>query len=378
MKTKIYSLPGLEGSYVELGYGKYTHSQYNISIGSINLPPYASIILYSNPTFNGIKRILENNGNKWLKIVNIPAIYPRSVLSVEILCSCSIITQNNSSSLQIFIDTFTRANQQIGYTYFKLIPHHNSTHHPKIAFIIPDFGTNKSLYYKIQQTLASMHISSLIIDFRGVETSLPSNKMQYAEIIQDYRFIGQQLGLITRNSKPIVIGHGIGGAIAQLWALTYTLELSKLILVDTAPYATYNTYSLINSSTVSWTSGSLSFPDYAQIVSDYTFNTMGKVCDRQILGEDYYNSIISSNQQSLKLLITQNPDDPSLSTAPQYISIKTLIIHGKYDAYISINGGKTLHSLIKNSFYREFTTGHAPQFTVPEIFFDAIRIFLSN
>jgi pimeloyl-ACP methyl ester carboxylesterase len=377
MKTKIYSLPGLEGSYVELGYGKYTQSQYNISIGSINLPPYATIILYSNPAFNGTKRILENNGKKWLKIVNIPAIYSKPVLSVEIICSCSLITQNNSSTLQIFIDTFIRSNQQIGYTFFKLIPHHNSTTH-KIAFIIPDFGTNKSLYYKIQQTLASMHISSLILDFRGVETSLPSTNMQYAEIIQDYRYIGQNLGLIKRNSKPIVIGHGIGGAIAQLWALTYTMELSKLILIDTAPYATYNSYSLINSSTVSWTSGVLPFADYAQIVSNYTFNTMGKACDREVLDEDYYDSIISSNQQSLKLLITQNPDDPSLSTAPQYITVKTLIIHGKYDAYISINGGKTLHTLIKNSFYRELTTGHAPHFSVPMIFFDAIRIFLAS
>ena len=375
MKTKFYNSPGLEGCHIELGYGFHNYNQFCSSfpeIFSINIPPHVSVSLYSHDNFSGSCKVIPNHGNKPLKIVNLPRIFNNHVRSINIECACKL--DNNLRCPVKFIvesNTIPRNDGNLGYTYYKVICKERPSPH---LFIIPDFGVNKILYINFQERLADRGISSLILDYRGIGTSQASNYMQYAEIIQDYRFVGFQICPI--KGKPIVFGHGIGGAIAQLWAVIYKKELYNLILVNTAPYAVYANYNLICNSTQNWLDNTLSTLEYATIVANVSYNTSSKDCESEILKKDLIDSITSSDTNSLKLLLMQNPIDENFALAPKFICTPTLIIHGINDGYISISGSDALYALIKNSVFRKLKTGHTPQFSLPDVILDAVDNYL--
>jgi pimeloyl-ACP methyl ester carboxylesterase len=376
MKTRFYNLPGLEGCYVELGYGYHSYDQFDSKINeirSINIPPHVAVTLYSHDKFKGVNRTLSNHGNKFLKIVNLCEQFNHSVRSISIECACHLEKKTHISyDFKIDANIMERDDLILGYSFYKVVSKDNDI---PIAFIIPDFGVNKNLYDNFQKRLALAGISSIILDYRGMGKSQHSEAMQFSEIVQDYRFVGSQLHLFKR--KPILIGHGVGGAVAQVWALTYKRELSHLILIDTAPYAVYHTYSLINNFTQMWLESKISTDEYATTVSNETFNVSGKDCHVEKLKSDLKNSIVSADTNSLKMLLTQNPTDNNLALAPKFITVPTLIVHGLQDATVSIGGSAALFALIENSSLRKLKTGHCPQFTTPHILLDTIYNFLS-
>jgi pimeloyl-ACP methyl ester carboxylesterase len=249
-----------------------------------------------------------------------------------------------------------------------------SPYNPTIL-IIPDFGTDKTLWECIQDKLAQKRFSSIVLDLRGVGISQPATSVKYADIIQDYRFIAQQLGQFVK--KPIVLGHGIGGAIAQLWALTYKFELRSLILLDTAPFSVYDSYNALSGDINNWINNILPTNTFATNVSNAVYNTTSLDCQPDKLKLDLSTSIIAADSTTLKKLFTDNPDDNSLAMAPKFILVPTLVIHGTQDIVIPEIASTTLASLIKNSRFRRIPTGHSPLFTYPNLTFDAIYKFLS-
>lgn len=385
MTTRFYNEIKLEGQYIDLPYGSYTLAQISVLPGgifSINIPPHALVTLYSNDGFFGPSYSIANYGNKSLKVPGFDKEFPYIVQSVKIDCSCKIHETPGDVVYKVTkgLD-FKRAGQpEISYTFYDVIPaplrdplDPPSPYNPTIL-IIPDFGTDITIYECFQEKLAYHRFSSLILNLRGTSMTYSSTTNQYADVIQDYRYIAQQLGQTVK--KPIVLGHGVGGAIAQLWALTYKFELRSLILIGTAPYAIYTTYNLINTQIQQWVANTMTTPTFATVVANCTYNTSSEECQVVKLKQDLTNSILGCHAPTVKLLFSQNPDTPSLALAPKFILTPTFIIHGLQDACVSITGADSLAALIKNSKYRKILTGHSPQFTTPERTVEAIMNFL--
>lgn len=384
MKTTFYDEPGLNGNSAQFDYGSYNTSQITAliaSIQSINIPPRVKVTLYGLDGFIGPTHVISNTGRKPLKVTCFSNVFAQTVGSVKIECACNI-SVNSEIVYEIIKYDFQRTvNKVIGYTFYKVSPEPlkdpldtASPFNPTVL-IIPDFGTERQIYECVQERFAQKRISSLILDIRGVGDSYASSAVQYAEIIQDYRFIAKQLGQYEK--KPIVMGHGFGGAIAQLWALTYKLELSRLLLIDTAPFATYSTYNLANTQISQWLANSITQQQLALYLATFTYNIPGEECHNDKLALDLATGIEEADTTTLKLFITQNPDIPSLAAAPKYILIPVFIMHGLNDVYVDISGGDTLASLINNSVYRKIGTGHSPHLTAPIRAFESIMQYLS-
>jgi len=384
MTTRFYNEIKLEGQYIDLPYGNYVLSQISVlpgSISSINIPPRALVTLYSQDSFLGVSYAIPNYGSKSLKVAGLMPQYPYVVQSLKIECSCKLDIAPPDVVYRVIKGDFIRVAQvEISYTFYEVIPMPlRSVNSPPSPFnptilIIPDFGTDIRIYECFQEKLAYHRFSSIILNLRGVGMSYSSTANQYAETIQDYRYIAKQLNQYVK--KPIVIGHGVGGAIAQLWALTYKFELRSLILIGTAPYAVYSTYNLINTQTQNWITNILSTPSFATVAANNTYNTASEDCQVEKLKKDLTDSIVAANSPTVKLLFTQNPDVPSLAMAPKFILTPTLVIHGLQDAMVSLSGGDALFALIKGAKYRKIATGHSPHFTAPPRTIEAITNFL--
>ncbi|QKF94609.1 alpha/beta hydrolase family protein [Fadolivirus algeromassiliense] len=384
MKTKFYDEQKLEGNFIELPYGTYRAFQINVlpnGIKSLDIPAHAMVTLYSQDNFVGPRYIISNTGKKNLKVAGFEEVYPYTVQSVKIECACKIDV-NPSVDLLIKKGDFKRNNNSlVAYTFYQVIPEPltdpldaPSPYNPTIL-IIPDFGTDKTIWECVQDKLAQKRFSSIVLDLRGVGISQPALSVKYADLIQDYRYIAQQLGQYSK--KPILIGHGIGGAIAQLWALTYKFELRSLILMDTAPFSVYNSYNTLSTSITNWINTTITTDVFATNVTNAVYNTASLDCQPDKLKLDLYNSIVAADTLTLQRLFLNNPDDTTLALAPKYIMIPTLIIHGNQDTVIPEVAATALTNLIKGSKVRKIPTGHSPMFTYPDLTFDAIYKFLS-
>jgi pimeloyl-ACP methyl ester carboxylesterase len=384
MKTKFYDELKLEGNFIELPYGTYRAFQINVlpnGIKSVDIPAHALVTLYSQDNFTGPRYIISNTGRKNLKVPGFVDIFPFVVQSVKIECACDLDINQEVEYRVIKADFNRNGGSSTAYTFYQVIPEPltdpfdaPSPYNPTIL-IIPDFGTDKTIWECIQVKLAQKRFSSIVLDLRGVGISQPANSVKYADIIQDYRFIAQQLNQYVK--KPIVMGHGIGGAIAQLWSLTYKFELRSLILIDTAPFSIYNSYNTLSGDIANWISNIITTSTFATNVSNAVYNTVSLDCQPDKLKLDLTTSINGADSTTLKRLFTDNPDDLSMAMAPKFILAPTLIIHGTQDIIIPEVAAISLASLIKKSRLRKIPTGHSPLMTYPNLTFDAIYKFLS-
>ena len=383
MKTRFFDEQKLEGNFIDLPYGSYTFAQLSALISqikSINIPPRAKVTLYAQDNFRSNRHVIANTGNKNLKVTGFEREFPFAVRSLMIECACKL-DRNPEVELRIIKDDFKRNNQIVAYTFYQVIPEPlddplaaPSPFNPTIL-IIPDFGTDKRIYECLQDIFAQSRFSSIVLDLRGTGQSYSSTSVKYADIIQDYRFIAQQLNQYVK--KPILIGHGIGGAIAQLWAITYKFELRNLILIDSAPYAIYSQYHLINTQIQQWINNIITTEQFATIVANNTYNTISEDCEVDKLKLDLSSSIINSDSATLKRLFTQNPDNVALAMSPKTILTPTLLMHGLQDAVTSITGTDNLFALIKGAKQRRINTSHSPHLTTQSRAVEAILYFLS-
>ena len=383
MKTRFFDEQKLEGNFIDLPYGSYTFAQLSVLISqikSINIPPRAKVTLYAQDNLRSNRHVIANTGNKNLKVTGFEREFPFAVRSLLIECACKL-DRNPEVELRIIKDDFKRNNQIVAYTFYQVIPEPlddpldaPSPYNPTIL-IIPDFGTDKRIYECLQDIFAQSRFSSIVLDLRGTGQSYSSTSVKYADIIQDYRFIAQQLNQFVK--KPILIGHGIGGAIAQLWAITYKFELRNLILIDSAPYAIYSQYHLINTQIQQWINNIITTEQFATIVADNTYNTVSENCEVEKLKLDLSSSIINSDTATLKRLFTQNPDNVVLAMSPKTILTPTLLMHGLQDAVTSVTGTDNLFALIKGAKQRRINTSHSPHLTTQSRAVEAILHFLS-
>ncbi|ARF12230.1 alpha/beta hydrolase fold [Klosneuvirus KNV1] len=384
MKSRFYDKLQLEGKYIDLDYGYYTQSQLNNllpnGILSVDVAKHTEVTLYSEDNLIGPKYVISNIANKSRKVPGFNnELNGQTVKSIKIECACRVDT-DPYVTYEIYNNTFIRNGNTIAYTLYSVNPAPpKSAQDPPpqynpIIVIIPDIGMARTLYSCVQDELAQRRFSSIILDLRGTGESSPSTTVTYIELINDYRTIIDDLKL--NKKKPIVFGHGMGGAIAQLWGLTYRSELRNLILIDTAPFALFNLYNQLTS-TQQWLSGLITTAVYASDVADAVYNTKSHDCQNTSLKQDLIDSYNYANTPTLQAMYTQNLDDYSMAKAPKLMPIPVLILHGTHDDVIALSGGVALHHLIPDSEFIKIRTGHTPFFTRPDPTYELIFHYLS-
>lgn len=385
MKSRFYDKIQLEGNYIDLDYGYYTQNQLATmlpnGIFSVNVARHTEVTVYAENSFMGLRYVISNISNKSKKIPGFESeLNTQTVKSIKIGCACRI-DNDPYVSYEIFNQTFIRNNVTLSYSYFSVIPAQPITQYDPppsynpTVIIIPDAGLSKDIYACLQDELAQKRFSSIILDIRGTGLSTASSDVTYMTIIQDYRTIIQELGLDTK--KPILFGHGIGGAIAQLWALTFRYELRNLILVGTAPYSIFSLYNQLLTETQEWLTGVMNISMYSMVVADTVYNTESKDCQNSKLKQDLIQSYASADESTFKLLFTQNPDDTTMAKAPKFMPVPTLIIHGTLDEFIAFSGAEALYALIPDVELVKIRTGHSPFLSKPNPTYEAIFRFLS-
>ena len=63
------------------------------------------------------------------------------------------------------------------------------------------------------------------------DSNKPNKKISYDQHVDIIRKVVKEKGY----SKPVILGHSIGGLLAMIYAAKYSNEVSGLILVDTTP-----------------------------------------------------------------------------------------------------------------------------------------------
>lgn len=175
-------------------------------------------------------------------------------------------------------------------------------------------------------------VSCYAIDLPGHHKSPPPGCQtipQYAAAVSEFV---EAMGL----KQVIVLGHSMGGAIAQQLAFTPPLWLSGLILVGTAPKMPVSPAILEQIHT--------DFPAMADFITKYGWakqtesllKGMGRKMlleqDPQVVYDDFY----ACNQFDLREAISQ-------------IQLPTLIIGGRYDVMTPLKQSTFLHEQIKSS-----------------------------
>jgi len=367
--VNVYEEPGLEGNSRSLDYGKYTNNDLTglRDVRSLEIAPKVSVLLYPEDNFRGKERIYFNESGT-LKVITCVDI-PCNVKSIIVDCVCK---RKRLPNVAYNVDVICKERQKIVYSVMKpkVKPAKCCCDFPtryRPIVIIHDFGFDKDSWFCFQNKLASIGFESVVIDLRGHGNSSASENMLFAEMLEDVRFVAHHLNYLVQ--QPIVIGHGIGGFMAQLWAIKYKTEISKLILIGTAPLGTAPQYFSTEFKNIiaEWTNETdpISLKNMAHQYASLVYNECSSdECCIDKLKADLIDGFKKCNDRTLKRIFTQNVYNPDHNKKLACIKIPTLILHGSIDLVVAVDGSRKLDQIIFDSKFLTINCkGHAPQFT---------------
>lgn len=170
--------------------------------------------------------------------------------------------------------------------------------------------------------------------------------------------------------RPIVWGASLGGWIAMEWAVRYSHLMRGVVVLDAlglrvpeAPTA------------------DILRLDAAQ-TRTHLFIEPESAVARQLIPDVPSPALLPAllkARQTLARFAWQFPDNPKLSRYLYRVTVPTLIIWGKQDAFIPNAHGQGYHTLIADSELVQLPQcGHLPHAEQPEACLDAITVFLDR
>jgi pimeloyl-ACP methyl ester carboxylesterase len=171
-----------------------------------------------------------------------------------------------------------------------------------------------------------------------------------------------------------VVGHSMGGVIAQQFTLDFPELVRKLVLIDTAPKITEETIDEVYSWREAQVEGGQEAYHLAATKSTYSeefIENNRDLIDYLLNREDLVNEegVLAAGLGLASFDVTEKLSD---------IRVETLIIHGESDRIIDYSLGKILHEEIPNSELVSFPKcGHSPTVEKREILGQILIDFLS-
>lgn len=411
-KVTLYSENKLRGPNISLDYGKYNKCDLEgfCNIKSARLKGHTFVKLFEGCKYNGRFITLSNKGSSTITLPNVKVCFCVNSIIIDYKCQYDIGLDNvqkktnNYNKLydcdgcpkninpydkksccedkcftndcdkqtnksfnceyEIIRSSFLRNGVEINYTYYHIFNENNTNNVNPTIFILPDLGFSKYLYECLQKRLLELKLSSIVVDQRGVGLSANvTTDVNWFTLVEDFRYVTYQLNAYVR--RPILLGYGFGGVIAQLWSLLYNYELRNLILVNSAPmnyyFTSYNQYA---PTIKQFINNRISYETFVNVLVNAYVNTG---MDADIFKVKIEESMLNADQQAIKQYITFN-DDIIMNLNLKNINIPTLIINAKNDQFINIDAGNDLNKMISESMLILLNIDHVPNFSDLEYF----------
>lgn len=202
--------------------------------------------------------------------------------------------------------------------------------------------------------------------------------LTFEQFSADAETLRQELGL----GKVVLLGHSYGGFIALDYALRYPESISRLILISTAPAVDYwpeirenmrrrgATAEMIEAfESGSWEDDA-ELEAHVALVGHLNFAPANERLAKEILRDTVYSAYARS--AAFELLQTYDVE-PRLAE----ISVPTLVVVGRQDAFTPISQAERLHRAISGSELVVIEdAGHFNYAEQPKAFFAAVRSWL--
>ncbi len=212
-------------------------------------------------------------------------------------------------------------------------------------------------------------------DNRGIgKSELPEQDYLVADMATDVIALLDELNI----SKAAVLGHSMGGAVAQYIAGHYPERVDKLI---------------ISHSFIKFRASSLMYCNHDYLLAES--NATPRLRATIVLPFVYSDEFIE-NDENVQAFIQDLRDNPSTQTLTSYkqqlhaigkvdstnyiskITAKTLVLTGESDKLAPPQDSQEIANKIKNSTLKVMAGAHIPMWEIPEEYTDLIIKFLSK
>jgi len=215
----------------------------------------------------------------------------------------------------------------------------------------------------------------LIFDNRGVgQADSPAEEYTVEQMADDTIHLIRALGI----KNPIIIGHSLGGAIAQTLALQFPTEIKALVLCNTFPKLNPQSIALFESV----------YP---------LFSTKAKPSEiLKVFLKDVFSKAFLSQPGIEQFILDTVDADPFPQSEGGYkgqmqalkqfdsktwlnqLQLPVLIIHASEDSIVSWGNAQDLSRALPQSNLKIFSGGHATHVEQTTLFLDSLNAFLTT
>nr|MDO8098778.1 alpha/beta hydrolase [Candidatus Njordarchaeota archaeon] len=189
------------------------------------------------------------------------------------------------------------------------------------------------------------------------------------------------VGKLIGDEKFLLVGHSMGGMIAQMYATTpkFSKRLRGLVLMSTAPKLKNPG---LDEYVKNLKSGKMRLSDRSLIETVFValcFQTKYAKEHRDLIKEFVDLTMLNKEQVGLATMYSI-VDDYNVENKLGTISVPTLILTGDKDVFIPPESSKLMHEKIKNSELKVLSPniGHMIQFEATEQYHKALQDFLKK
>lgn len=276
--------------------------------------------------------------------------------------------------LSMFVRYFLFRVHEMNYSNNNLKLNYDILGHGQPLVLIAGITCDNNNWQLIQDEL-SKSFQLIMPDNRGVgKSELPEQGYLVADMATDVIALLDELNI----SKATVLGHSMGGAVAQYLASHYPERVDRLI---------------ISHSFIKFRASSIMFCKHDYLLAEA--NSSPKLRATNILPFVYSDEFIESdeNVQTFIQALANTPSNQTLESYKQQIdaiskvdstdyiasiTAKTLVLTGEFDKLAPPQDSQEIANKIKSSTLEIMPGAHVPMWEIPGQYTDLIVKFLSN
>lgn len=215
-------------------------------------------------------------------------------------------------------------------------------------------------------------------DLPGFGESEKPSDSRFAHSLEAFRGAVTDLFAALNLGRAIVVGHGLGGAIALTLAADHPELVYKLVLIDSLCYVPARDW--LHRVAVTPVAGALFFKQlwgkggFRRYFRENMLGPKARVPVERV--DAYYDAFNSPASRSSALsTLRATRDTRSIVAATTRVRCPTLVAWGRHDRLYSAAQGQRLVRDIPQANFRLFDSGHVPQEELPEVLGPAISEF---
>lgn len=214
------------------------------------------------------------------------------------------------------------------------------------------------------------------LDNRGTGRSAPSDGPFSIEQLAD----DAAEAIVELGEPLLVIGHSMGGYIAQSLAQRHPEKLRGLVLIATSPGGP-RSEPVPETTTRAWLAAAGASPEqYARTTMPLSFRA-GWTDEHP----DTFERLLASRlahptpQTTWRAQFEACQRFLSRGISPSTLAVPTLVLHGSADRVVPVTNGRLLRAELPDVRYREIVeAGHLVHFEAPSLVADEIQTFTTN